>query len=252
MALLPDKQEVTYRRFLRLMCAEAVARNMNFQPQVVHCDYEMAVFNAVSAELGVQAKGCMFHFDQSIYRHIQSIGLQVNYNTDNPPGIRKWLRRIMALPLVPPIRLPGVYQEIIRQAPQIPDVPIMHQYVDQTYMAQNGALFDVAHWNVFGTDNRTTNMCEGFHRALNEAVSVRHPSVYRLIEVFKEIEASNERTIAQLLMGAPPKKKKAKYVAVNEAIQRLVNDTFGRGIPTLQRVMTYVDSVAYQLWDVKH
>ena len=84
----------------------------------------------------------------------------------------------MALPLVPPIRLPGVYQEIIRQAPQIPDVPIMHQYVDQTYMTQNGALFDVAHWNVFGTVNRTINMCEGFHGALNEAVSVRHPSVH--------------------------------------------------------------------------
>lgn len=62
MALLPDKQEVTYRRFFRLMCDEAVARNMNFQPQVVHCDNEMAVFNAVSAELGVYAKGCMFHF----------------------------------------------------------------------------------------------------------------------------------------------------------------------------------------------
>ena len=42
------------------------------------------------------------------------------------------------------------------------------------------ALFDVAHWNVFGTVNETTNMCEGFHSALNEAASVSHPSVYYL------------------------------------------------------------------------
>jgi hypothetical protein len=40
-ALLPDKQEQTYRRFIRIMCNEAANR----QPQVVHCDYEMAVFN---------------------------------------------------------------------------------------------------------------------------------------------------------------------------------------------------------------
>jgi hypothetical protein len=183
-----------------------VVGNLHLQPQVVHCDYEMAVFNAVQLEWGVQATGCLFHCDQSIFRHLQAIGLQVNYNTDNPPGVRKWLRRIMALPLVPPLRLPGVYQEIKQQAPPIPEVPIMHQYVEQTYMSQNGSLFSAAQWNVFGTVNRTINMCEGFHRALNEAVSIRHPSIYRLIQVFQDIEAANERNIAQLTLGAAPKK----------------------------------------------
>jgi hypothetical protein len=41
-------------------------------------------------------------------------------------------------------------------------------------------------------------------------------------------------------------------VLVNEAIQRLVTDTFGCGIPAMQRVLTYVDAVAYQPWDIKH
>jgi hypothetical protein len=75
--------------------------------------------------------------------------------------------------------------------------------------SQNRPLFSVANWNVFGTVNRTTNMCEGFHRALHEAVSVRHPAIYRLIEVFQDIDAANERNIAQLTMGAAPKKKRA-------------------------------------------
>ena len=79
-------------------------------------------------------------------------------------------------------------------------------------------------------------------------------SIYRLIEVFQEIEAFSERNTTQLQMQirAPPEKDKAKYVAVNEGIQRLVDDTFERGIATIQRVMKYVDSVAYQLRDVKH
>ena len=56
---------------------------------------------------------------------------------------------------------------------------------------------------------------------MNEAVSVRHPSIYRLIEVFQDIEAANERNIAQLIMEAAPKRKRGKYVVVNEAIQRV-------------------------------
>ena len=212
----------------------------------------MAVLNAVAAVLGVQATGCLFHFDQSIYRHIQALGLQQQYNTDNPQGVRRWLRRIMALPLVPLAHLLRVYQAINAQAPQIPQTVAMHQYVHDTYIDPVGAVFNVQHWNVFGTANRTTNMCEGFHLALNRAVAVRHPSVFRVIEVLKDIDAANERNLAQLALGAPPKRKKAKYVAVEEAIKRLTDTTFGARIPSLAEVMNYVDAIAYQLWDVKH
>jgi hypothetical protein len=206
----------------------------------------------VRAILGVQATGCLFHFTQNIYRHIQSIGLQHGYNTDNPPGVRRWLRRLMALPLVPTLRLPGVYQAIVAQSPQIPEAALMHQYIHDTYMDPVAALFGVQHWNVYGVVNRTTNMCEGFHSALNSVVSVRHPTVFRLIQVFQEFETANERSVAQLALGAPPKRKKAKYVAVNEALERLALNTFGVGLPSLAQVMNYVDAVAYQLWDVKH
>ena len=66
MALLPDKQEATYSRLFQVLCNKAAAQQLLFQPQAVHCDYEMAVLNAVAAVLGVQATGCLFHFDQSI------------------------------------------------------------------------------------------------------------------------------------------------------------------------------------------
>ena len=252
-ALLPDKQEVTYTRLLQLLCAEAINRQLVFQPQVVHCDFEMAVFNSVANVLGINAIGSLFHFNQSIFRHIQTLGLQANYNNDNPLGVRRWLRRLMALPLVPPARLPGAYHAITVQAQQYPQAAAMHQYIEDTYMAPVGALFDIQCWNVYGTANRTTNMCEGFHSALNKAVAVRHPSVYRLIEVLQEVEATNERNIAQLALGAQPKRKKAKYVAVNEAISRLQANTFAAGgIPNIPQILNYVDAVAYQLWEVKH
>ena len=45
-------------------------------------------------------------------------------------------------------------------------------------------------------------------------------------------------------MGTLPKRKQAKYVI--EAIQRLVNDTFGRGFPSMQRVLTCVIAAVKQ------
>lgn len=252
LALLPDKQEVTYRRMIQLIVAKAAALGRVFQPQIIHCDFEMAVINATAGELGIQPTGCLFHFTQSIYRHVQSIGLQVAYNTDNPAGVRRWVRRIMALPLVPPLRMQGVYQAIIAQAPQLQQTAAMHDYVFNTYINPAGALFDQNSWNVFATNNRTINMCEGFHCALNRAVSVRHPSVFRLIEVFQDIEATNERNVAQLALGAPPKKRKAKYICVDETIRQLTNNTFGGGLPNVAQVIQYVDAVAHNLWDLKH
>ena len=47
-------------------------------------------------------------------------------------------------------------------------------------------------------------------------------------------------------------KRNPKYVAVNEALQRLADNTFGVGLPNIQQVMHYLDAVAYQLWDLKH
>ena len=251
-SLLPDKQEITYRRMLTKLQVEAGNLNLAFAPQVVHCDFEMAAINAVRAEVGVEPTGCLFHFTQSVFRHVQALGLQHRYNTDNPPGTRRWIRRLMALPLVPPLRLPGVYTRIETQAPNLPEVSAMHQYVYQTYIDQNGALFPGAIWNVYGLENRTINMCEGFHLALKLAVSVKHPTLFRLIETLQDIESSNERIIGQLQMGAPPKKRKLKYVAVNEAIKRLGENTFRAGLPSGQQVLQYLDAVAYQLWDVKH
>lgn len=53
-------------------------------------------------------------------------------------------------------------------------------------------------------------------------------------------------------IGASPKRKKAKYVAVEETMKRLTDTTFGVRIPSLVQVMNYVDAIAYQIWGVKH
>jgi hypothetical protein len=101
--------------------------------------------------------------------------------------------------------------------------------------------------------DKTTNVCEGFHNKLNTALGRRHPTVFKVIEVFKDIEESHEREIAQLSMGTAPNKCRRKYVEVDAALIRLRIATFGGGaIPNTRRILDYMDAAAYQLWDARH
>lgn len=183
---------------------------------------------------------------------MDAVGLQVAYNTDNPAGVRKWLHRLMGLPLVPPIRLQGVYAPIIKNAPNIPQAALMHNYMWNTYVDPNNALFDINIWNVFNTVDRTTNICEGWHSPLNKAIGAYYPTIFKVVEFIQKADGDQEREIAQLALGAATKRRKAKYVAVDEAIARLTDQTFGHALPTIANILQYLDAIAFQLRDIKH
>ncbi len=133
MAMLPDKTENTYTRLFQELVAAATGIQRQLRPQVVHTDFETAVINALYNVFSVHSTGCLFHFAQYIYRKETELGLKVEYHTDNPQGTRKWIRRIMALPLVPPGRIAGTLAVIQRDAPIIPHIPQavqdMHGYL---------------------------------------------------------------------------------------------------------------------------
>lgn len=250
--LLPDKQGATYQRLFQLLKQEAVNRNLQLLPATIHIDFEMAVIQAVRAEFRIEPSGCLFHFSQSILRHLQQTGLQVAYNTNIPPDVRTWIRRMIALPLVPPLRIDQAFQATTANAPNIPGRDAMNNYVMNTYVDPNGAVFPRAMWNCYGARDRTTNACEGYHSVLNAHFKHRSPDPYTFIAFLQQQDMQLERRIGQLQVGAPPKKRKAKYVLVDEAIDRLREQYFTVGIPNVPRLLQYVDAVAHQLYDVKH
>ena len=117
--LLPDKQALTYERLFRLLKQRAVLRNSNLQPATIHVDFEQAVMNSIRMEFRTEPSGCLFHYSQSILRHVQQTGLQVAYNTNIPPDVRQWIRRLIALPLVPPLRIDHMFQAVVANAPNV-------------------------------------------------------------------------------------------------------------------------------------
>lgn len=169
--------------------------------------------------------GCLFHFGQNIYRKIQAVGLQFAYNTENPAGVR----RLMGLPLVPPTRLQGVYLSITQHAPNIQRLP----WCTPTCGKRTWTLFCVNVWNAFDTVDHITNICEGWHSALKKAIIVYSPTIFKVIDFLQKSDAEQEWEVAQLALGAPPKKRKAKYVKVDAAIARLTDRTFANAIPNI-------------------
>ncbi|XP_018497615.1 uncharacterized protein LOC108865248 [Galendromus occidentalis] len=68
-AFLPAKDGVTYRKLFELI-HKAVDGSL---PQVIHLDSEKALMNELSARFPLaEIVGCNFHFNQSLWRHIQS------------------------------------------------------------------------------------------------------------------------------------------------------------------------------------
>jgi hypothetical protein len=64
--------------------------------------------------------------------------------------------------------------------------------------------------------------------------------------------AIKQHEMAHLAFGTAPKRRKAKYVAVDEAIARLTDQTFGHALLSIANNLQYLDAVAYQLWYLKH
>jgi len=250
--LLPDKQMNTYVRLFRQLKRQAQRIQSQLNPIHIHIDFEMAVVLAVRAEFGIEPSGCLFHFSQSILRHMAADGLLASYNTNNPREVRTTVRRLMSLALVPPLRVDQAYQSICNTAPNVFGMNTLINYVGRTYVDNQTALFNRDIWSCYDRTDRTTNSCEAYHRVLNDRFRHRHPDPFKFVAFLQEQEMEIERRHAQLQLGAQPNKRRPVYLMVEETLARLRVNYFGGGIPNLARLVTYMDAVAHQLYDVKH
>jgi hypothetical protein len=75
--------------------------------------------------------------------------LQDAYNTDVPAGTRRWLRRLMALPLLPVARVPAAFNAIVQAAAPVPQAADMHRYMTDTWIDAQ-STFPPHLWNTYG------------------------------------------------------------------------------------------------------
>lgn len=250
-ALLPNKQEQTYDRLFQLISTELANRGLGLFPAHILLDFELAAFNVVRQRFPNALKtGCLFHFDQCIHRKVQEIGLQMEYQ--NNDITRKWIRRILALPLAPLQTLAnGAGSEawlcVLEIAPQHLNQDIvqqLHNYCIHQWIDLIDAQFAPFLWNHWNTGNiRTTNAVEGWHRIVNSFLRKPHPNFFKFMNILKQQQHKVAVRITQLQNGAPGQRRRKKYATIDDTIQRLKVRLNAADIP----LGSYLDAVGYNI-----
>ena len=94
---------------------KAVLKLFRGEPKVkrVTVDFEIGLWKAVEKKLeDVSIKAVGFYWAQAVWRHIQEVGLQKEYNSDQ--DTRKFLKKAMALPYLPADEILPTFEELLQ------------------------------------------------------------------------------------------------------------------------------------------
>lgn len=166
--LVTGKTTGQYRQIIQhLKSRVRRVTHRRLRPTRIVLDFEQALMTALGTELPTSTlSGCYFHFNQSLWRHLQQIGLASHYRHDR--RLKHAVRKVMAMGFLPVVLIRHNFtllhngrrtQRLIRQYPAFGD---WLDYIETTYMSNNSA-FPPPIWNVYGRnmETRTNNHLEG-------------------------------------------------------------------------------------------
>lgn len=105
--LTTDKNQETYDKIFKILLQNAAINPTDFM-----VDFEMAAINSVRENFPLaDVRGCHFHFGQNVWRKIQQLGLQTEYNEDEEFAFN--LRLLISLAYVPLDNVMTAYEELI-------------------------------------------------------------------------------------------------------------------------------------------
>lgn len=214
------------------------------------CDFERAAIDAVVSQWPTlpppKTKGCFFHYTQAVLRATKRIGLWRSYNTDN--DVKKFVRRLMALPLIPMDRIDDAWLEIVGDAPD-PNHPQrdlcteLENYIVNTWIDDN-ALFERQLWNHYGEDNdKTSNAAESSHHRINSICGKNRLNIHAFCREISSEVSNSETKINQRELGAPIPKKKKTSTIFRDRLSRYRAE-YERGDRNLRQ---FLDASSYQV-----
>jgi len=160
--------------------------------------------------------GCYFHFTQSLWRKVQSMGLVRSYRESSE--LRLTIRRCAALAFMKPEDMDEGWLYIHENAPGNPNLTQFLDYFVDQWM--ENPVLPPNIWSCYGRRHRTTNSVEGWHHKLNSRLGRSHPKIREVINCLKtEAESSNLR-ISRERLNLECKRRKMCYIKQDERIQR--------------------------------
>ncbi|RWS24035.1 uncharacterized protein B4U80_10646 [Leptotrombidium deliense] len=167
--LLPNKSSSTYERLLTLLRNWIASLGFIFKPDEIMIDFEQAMIKAINKVFPTtRVRGCLFHYRQAIYRHVQECGLSAAYNEPRAVDddgneiindVRKAIRRFLGLPFLPVNEIEDAHTEMMEHV-DLNDARISSfcDYHLDTWM-KDDAKFPKEIWNQYGNFcDRTNNL----------------------------------------------------------------------------------------------
>lgn len=200
-----------------------------------------------------------------MWRHVQSEGFQERYTSDEIFRIN--VNKLVALAFVPVNDVVKAYMSIFNDFDH--ECEELLAYFEKTWVGQKRTrgiyqcvlpfcsdlrsffilgsrrtkpLYAIELWNVYERVvqdlPRSNNSIEGWHRAFNCRVSIKHPSVTKLAKCIVREQTKFEFDIARIKVGQQPKPKKKIYATLDARFKRIV------GTYSLESVSDYLGRIA--------
>ncbi|XP_025192763.1 uncharacterized protein LOC112592834 [Melanaphis sacchari] len=246
-ALLPDKSTSTYSYLIKTLKS-----HIPLNPKTIMTDFEQSAILAFKEIFpNIISRGCHFHLSQCVWRKIQSIPtIHEKYITDAEFCIQ--IRLLPALAYVPVSDVIASFEHLCES-----DYYIEHEelfrplldYFEDTWLGKTvrkrrrGPTFPLEMWNCYDAIDlpKTNNSVEGWNRGFNHLLGSCHPTLWKLIEGFKQEQTNTEMKIEQYIRGQNPIKKKKKYQDTALRILEIQKQY------TERNILNYLKGIAYNL-----
>ena len=143
-----------------------------------------------------------FHWNQALWRKVEELGLQTAYMRDR--ATNSYIRRLMALPLLPHETIAATFDSLKPEASTEP----LQQFV--SYIVENWIRNTVWHpkcWSVFMQSIRTNNDIEGWRHSLNRRAAGRCGlSLYMFVALLRKearLVSLQIRLVSERCRGPP-------------------------------------------------
>lgn len=216
-AVMSGKSKADYKAVLKV-----VLDHLPHEPAVrsITADFEAGVWQAVrSLFRNVSLHGCVFHFTQAVWRHIQQLGLQAAYHRRS--STFEFCRRLMALPFLPAEYIPTQFEAIRKTVVEGERLLQLLDYMRQQWMTNS--TFPVASWSVFKRPIRTNNDVEGYHNRINQA-GRPNMNFYLLVDQLHKEAVDLPLEIQFLARGSVLRFQGKKYRSTSSKIMKAWDD----------------------------